>query len=593
MHTVALLRLALLVVFAAFVAGFGTDQALGQALQAAGDGRNIWTALPDAQQKTITLMHRIEADPAGRLERLATLRGRLTPNGIAAANDRLWMVYEDRSVQSLRYDPADRTTMGDYDLRVEPSLPLGTEVLSMTAGGVSAFVLLRVEDKAVLELIDSGSTITRWHSSPQQGSVKAHRSTKSDPLPASPTTAPATAQTAEKSAETAAKTAENEPVLTAGHTERLLRLDRNGWTKLALPEDWPESFRYARLVTPAQGSDWPTLIVEPRLPVQDRAVKLQVYRVHTSPDQPLGRWVRHEHALTLPEDVRPDFQAAVVEGQVAVGYLVDASSGPGVLVALLRTGAVQTLGTIPLHDKAVSRWRLMPAGQSIAAVGLDTSDQLIIKRMDLRGRVAAGAPVQLKESIAQPLLQSADYFVLIVVLASSTVMLMLFWKRQADDAGPHLPKGMELADIARVAAGLVDLLPCMFLAAKLTEIDLTELYNHWPGRAGGWHATEPGFLTLGLYVAHTMIFELLFSRSLGKMLFGLRLVNDKGQRPRPLAVFIRNIMKPMDLIAWPLMLLPIVGNSRQRLGDLVAGTYVVNTRGERDEEENERDQPED
>jgi hypothetical protein len=33
--------------------------------------------------------------------------------------------------------------------------------------------------------------------------------------------------------------------------------------------------------------------------------------------------------------------------------------------------------------------------------------------------------------------------------------------------------------------------------------------------------------------------------------------------------------------------------SAHRLGDLVAGTYVVNTRGERDEEENERDQPED
>jgi uncharacterized RDD family membrane protein YckC len=373
----------------------------------------------------------------------------------------------------------------------------------------------------------------------------------------------------------------------------LLRLDRNGWTKLALPEDWPEGLRYARLLTPGQGTDWPTLVVEPRQPAPERAVKLLVYRVHTSPDQPLGRWVRHEHTMELPADVRPDFQATVVEGQVAVGYLVDAPTGPGVLVALLRTGAVQPLGTIPLHDKPISRWRLMPAGQSIAAMGIDKSDQLIFKRMDLRGRVASGAPVQLKESMAQPLLESADYFVLIVVLASSTVMLLLFWKRQADDAGPHLPKGMELADVARVAAGLVDLLPCMFLAAKLTEIDLTELYNHWPGRAGGWHATEPGFLTLGLYVAHTMIFELLFSRSLGKMLFGLRLVNDKGQRPKPFAIFIRNIMKPMDLIAWPLMLLPIVGNSRQRLGDLVAGTYVVNTRGERDEEENERDQPED
>lgn len=67
-------------------------------------------------------------------------------------------------------------------------------------------------------------------------------------------------------------------------------------------------------------------------------------------------------------------------------------------------------------------------------------------------------------------------------------------------------------------------------------------------------------------------------QSVGKRMFGLRVITDDGQPARFVAVLVRNLVRVLDFlpIGYGVGLVAIIVSSRsQRLGDLAAGTYVV------------------
>ena len=67
-------------------------------------------------------------------------------------------------------------------------------------------------------------------------------------------------------------------------------------------------------------------------------------------------------------------------------------------------------------------------------------------------------------------------------------------------------------------------------------------------------------------------------QTLGKRVFGLRVINEDGSPARFIAVFVRNLVRVVDFLPgfYGFGLLSIVLSSRsQRLGDLAAGTFVV------------------
>jgi uncharacterized RDD family membrane protein YckC len=82
----------------------------------------------------------------------------------------------------------------------------------------------------------------------------------------------------------------------------------------------------------------------------------------------------------------------------------------------------------------------------------------------------------------------------------------------------------------------------------------------------------------------TLVFDILVQGrkgwTIGKLLTGLRTVNASGDRPGILRALVRTVLLVIDLI--PSYLIPLVGglfifasDSNRRLGDLVAGTFVV------------------
>jgi uncharacterized RDD family membrane protein YckC len=89
-----------------------------------------------------------------------------------------------------------------------------------------------------------------------------------------------------------------------------------------------------------------------------------------------------------------------------------------------------------------------------------------------------------------------------------------------------------------------------------------------------------GAISLGFGLLFTVFIQGRFGWTIGKALTGLRTVRGDGGRPGILRALGRTILLPIDAI--PSWLIPIVGSlvalftsDNRRLGDLVAGTYVV------------------
>lgn len=126
----------------------------------------------------------------------------------------------------------------------------------------------------------------------------------------------------------------------------------------------------------------------------------------------------------------------------------------------------------------------------------------------------------------------------------------------------------------RFIAGMIDAFPLVivaFLAGMQMQgtapEDVSEIVSRWGGTP---------LLAVGVHFLHTFIAEMIWGRSLGKWVMGLRVVAMNGQRPGPGAVLARNVIRVIELglVGVPMMLV-FFTPLHQRAGDLAAGTAVV------------------
>jgi len=80
---------------------------------------------------------------------------------------------------------------------------------------------------------------------------------------------------------------------------------------------------------------------------------------------------------------------------------------------------------------------------------------------------------------------------------------------------------------------------------------------------------------LGGYIVHVTVGELLFARSLGKAILGLKVVAADGEAASAMAILIRNLVRVPEILTGILLLYILINEHHQRLGDLLARTLVV------------------
>lgn len=124
----------------------------------------------------------------------------------------------------------------------------------------------------------------------------------------------------------------------------------------------------------------------------------------------------------------------------------------------------------------------------------------------------------------------------------------------------------------RIAAGVIDAVP--YLLANIYVA-----HNVESGNYSGDMIHEVYLPVLGglaVYVLHVGISEVLFGRSIGKFLFGLKVVSVDGTPAPAGRVILRNLMRVIDVSAVGLpFLLILLSPSGQRFGDMAARTLVV------------------
>jgi len=147
----------------------------------------------------------------------------------------------------------------------------------------------------------------------------------------------------------------------------------------------------------------------------------------------------------------------------------------------------------------------------------------------------------------------------------------------------------------RMMAAMVDMLPFWVLSAVIfmpphppeTFAEMTaEIQELLRGRQSPPDNYIYSYLLMiGLYTAYSTVMELRFGWTLGKRLMKLRVVGHAGTKPSQRDFILRNLVRTVPLclgnilVMVPLLLIfPLLNRWRQRLGDMLARTAVIDAR---------------
>ena len=166
------------------------------------------------------------------------------------------------------------------------------------------------------------------------------------------------------------------------------------------------------------------------------------------------------------------------------------------------------------------------------------------------------------------------------------LVLLMFWPRQAIRTPRFLlPETMQAARLGRRGiAFAIDLVPfaamAYYLAAGRDPEALSRAVLEGPVQP---HQLYAMLSLLTAYPLYCIVLEHLYGATFGKMVMHLRVIGNTGQRATLREVALRNISKvpelmtlmiPKILILFPL-LFPLVTRYRQRMGDMIARTAVI------------------
>ncbi len=174
-------------------------------------------------------------------------------------------------------------------------------------------------------------------------------------------------------------------------------------------------------------------------------------------------------------------------------------------------------------------------------------------------------------------------------LVVAVLLVLVFWRRQESLANPvMLPADMSITRPGkRALAALIDVLPAAVIVGVIWKDPILSFYHEVKvlGPDAGPDVVWPRELLIAwltfsaIYAVYCMVFELVMARTPGKMLLGCIVLSETLARPTPVQIVVRNLSRIVEiephLQIWPFMLVIFLTRNRQRIGDLLARTIVV------------------
>jgi uncharacterized RDD family membrane protein YckC len=212
------------------------------------------------------------------------------------------------------------------------------------------------------------------------------------------------------------------------------------------------------------------------------------------------------------------------------------------------------------------------AGPAITLFGVH-GGKLYEQRYDPDGKSLGGvavvsAPVDVRDTNLGHWIDAA----LMLALGFSVVATLYRRSEQRRNSGEMVEPPPPAPQLPRLGAGLIDMLPVLGVLGYMSfTIDPAHSSMAQVESVQMWIAY---FVAVGVYLLHTTLSEVFTGRTIGKFIFGLKTVTIEGTTPHAGQFVIRNLLRVIDLIWFPLTLV-LISPLRQRSADVAAGTMVV------------------
>ena len=526
-------------VFACLILLLHVKQAPAATLNATSDGQQLWISGVDKSNTTSIYQLDFSATHY-KLRKATEFNNLLISNNMTSKNDGAWLLFKNKKVWSITAKPYEPGLPSSFNNQYICQLPEGLNPLS--SAGISYdpqsfWMFARIESAKTLKEIDG----------------------KSYQKPTSPQ---------------------------ATRQFRLLKIQQGKIQRVSLPEKEP-NFRSVWLISPTQNQKVPTLIFADALhetlhiyfPIDHKAGWKPYKKFSLKTSQQKLQFTMVQKQLIMASSIGHPIKDKL---DIKIWNLRDDLENPMPITTLSLNHNLNEEKSKYIYDY---NWRLIPINgktQSNAGLGVvafpknQDSFQLLSSNCYLDGSPMTSFNQVITQNQSQPLSQPGP-IVLICVLMFSTLVLYLFWKRDPEWNQLVLPEGYLICDLSRrLIAGLIDLVPCLWLSMGWFNLTGTELYDLWQLEyVQQWDELKPIGTAIGLYIAHCTILEMFTHKSLGKWVMGLKVVGLDGTPPNFWQILSRNGMKSCELIAYYLFLIPVLLPYRQRIGDLVAKTIVV------------------
>ena len=242
------------------------------------------------------------------------------------------------------------------------------------------------------------------------------------------------------------------------------------------------------------------------------------------------------------------------------------------------------------HDPVGDRLAAARFGDSITVAVLSDQQQLLFGRWPIAGGAALeplGEISGLKPGGRSTLSWRSQSIGAFAVLGA--LLLYVFLRRGDVIArGADLPAHYAAASYWRRLCGFViDLAPVAMATVNRWVAPLTDWLNQYNELEGGGGPLPPpddelwlGWLiACGAYVIYCTVCEMLFAATPGKLAVQCRVVDERGRRCRASQIVCRNTLRFVELFPLfellPSIILMLFSRNRQRLGDLIGRTIVV------------------
>lgn len=533
-----------------------------KSFQASGDADNLWIMTdqpsPDGSNQ-LSVLHRRYSDPSESIQLAQTLSGQLTPGGVASSSGRLWLVFQNNVVQRINFRTNPRDGRLDYALTRLPSLPGNQDSMlrSLVANSEGPWALLSIKGREAGKKIGNTLSLPAVDSELTVGKNEMEVfSSDRDPVGATL----------------------DQPV----RTDRVVKFVGTGYVNVPLPEDWPVGEDVSSWLVMRRPQDhYPLLVASVGEEIQP-----WIWEHQQSDGSGWKRlpFPKYDGPGTISFKRSDLLVPTAIDGQLVLAQRqrVD-NTRIELVLSVLRPQRIIRLGTLSLDRDQLQPWAVVGGGDRVMLVVQQHEQNETSWRwasMDLDGQIVQAPKPLVSQSL--PVLAELIAFVLMVsVMVAAMVLLFVFWPRDPAKNQVLLPAGMELADLARrMFAGSMDLVVAVGVVAMVIRVAIMGIFDDWSLPPQAIDQLIPGALSIGLFVTYSLLSELFTARTLGKAMFGLRVTCLDGTTPKHWQIIVRNLLKAFDLIAYPLLLLPMLRPSRQRLGDLVARTIVVSIRNE-------------